>query len=1072
MSTKVRALVWEEFRVGGAIAAVCAMFGVICIVESRWVLGAEAWGNIDELVTPLVLGVPLFVSLLLVLNPNNSGHLSGGYSRRVLWLPVPTWMTVAVSLGVRALLLGAATAILLMTTRQMYVDGPGLFMVPLFVMFYLVVQGVEWLRGAVSGITSLMLVIAAFLLVLVATQLVGAAVYHRETAWGTAVNLWFLDFAEFSERLWTLGAGGGTWTLALATALTGTLIYGVSVYSVHAVRLGRRTGIPEIWEWRRSLMPERVRADRIFQSPLAAQTWFEVQRAGNTLPVATVAIWALVSAPLWLYDPKGSWTPISFLPFPALLLAAAIHGLRTRVVGFRKPVGLAGFSYLQPLTSAQFAGARVFANLLILVPSCVLVLAIHYAMVIDRFPLALVPFAFGLGLDGVREFVWLFIGRGILVALPAWGLMVIGTRVFRSAWLPAVFVPTAAMGVLFALGDSTIETVFPPVFLVFGIASATLTAGTYAYAWGKGLITARAIGAWCLAWFLVAWLIRGGLLAPSTPIGILSQALVCLGYASLVPLPFAALTLDIALRRHGATVAQDSSLLGHAPKAAATPAHRARVWVATGIIVATILWLGWPTEPSYKGYLRERGLPSTWAEQAARYPEVPAKLNLASKYSAAAVEGNRLAVIFEKRNVPDPFVLDEDGDPLPHPIDFVLIRGLASLPDVSPIPDRVWLMTELYWEQVTSHIAPEVIAVVAVQPQHNRFILKESESPQIERLRYLAEEMQLDALHWAVAGDSAKAVDSTLATLVLQEALEADPFLLSQLVRIRMAENIAIESLQTIMNRASLTNGELARLRDGFARLEASFAQDEKLVHALRGACMMQISFFDDVGLNPSGNQIGMRAPWFDPSWVLSGLSRPISSQQMLMVYSASWSVLGDDPLGRSASSIDAFYRNRWAVYGNKRADNGDGNHRAGGIPYPWLITSMEQQQGVTAELTRRLTMKLGMARAGIAVEQFRRANGRLPLDLSELVPDYLPSIPVDVYTRSGLPVKYRADDDGSFVIYSIGTDKLDDRGVDSDDHVYVDDGPRGFAGSKHEADDIVFEVGGAAQSGSGVSPL
>jgi hypothetical protein len=68
--------------------------------------------------------------------------------------------------------------------------------------------------------------------------------------------------------------------------------------------------------------------------------------------------------------------------------------------------------------------------------------------------------------------------------------------------------------------------------------------------------------------------------------------------------------------------------------------------------------------------------------------------------------------------------------------------------------------------------------------------------------------------------------------------------------------------------------------------------------------------------------------------------------------------------------------------------------------------------------------------RCGIAVlaaERFRRAKGRWPSEVAELVPKFLPKTPIDPY--DGKPLRLRRDQVG-IVIYSIGPDLQDDGGL------------------------------------------
>jgi hypothetical protein len=65
-----------------------------------------------------------------------------------------------------------------------------------------------------------------------------------------------------------------------------------------------------------------------------------------------------------------------------------------------------------------------------------------------------------------------------------------------------------------------------------------------------------------------------------------------------------------------------------------------------------------------------------------------------------------------------------------------------------------------------------------------------------------------------------------------------------------------------------------------------------------------------------------------------------------------------------------------------------------------------------------------------IAVERFQRREGRFPNDLTELVPAYLTSIPVD--PSDGKPLRFVASE-SECKVYSIGRNRVDDGGQSAD---------------------------------------
>jgi hypothetical protein len=67
------------------------------------------------------------------------------------------------------------------------------------------------------------------------------------------------------------------------------------------------------------------------------------------------------------------------------------------------------------------------------------------------------------------------------------------------------------------------------------------------------------------------------------------------------------------------------------------------------------------------------------------------------------------------------------------------------------------------------------------------------------------------------------------------------------------------------------------------------------------------------------------------------------------------------------------------------------------------------------------------LAMSAIGLKRYQLQHGRLPDALAELVPEFLPAVPIDPY--DGKPIKYHPYDDGAFLLYSVGKDGADDGG-------------------------------------------
>jgi hypothetical protein len=92
-------------------------------------------------------------------------------------------------------------------------------------------------------------------------------------------------------------------------------------------------------------------------------------------------------------------------------------------------------------------------------------------------------------------------------------------------------------------------------------------------------------------------------------------------------------------------------------------------------------------------------------------------------------------------------------------------------------------------------------------------------------------------------------------------------------------------------------------------------------------------------------------------------------------------------------------------------------------------------QMAVSGDWTRMILIdadviaKLRTARTALAIERWRLAHeGRPPESLAQLVPDFLPDVPMDPFDEQ--PLRYRKLDRGH-VVYSVGPDFTDDGGLE-----------------------------------------
>ena len=77
-----------------------------------------------------------------------------------------------------------------------------------------------------------------------------------------------------------------------------------------------------------------------------------------------------------------------------------------------------------------------------------------------------------------------------------------------------------------------------------------------------------------------------------------------------------------------------------------------------------------------------------------------------------------------------------------------------------------------------------------------------------------------------------------------------------------------------------------------------------------------------------------------------------------------------------------------------------------------------------------RANIRLELMRLAAALSVFRAENGHYPEKLDDLVPRFVASLPIDIY--SDKPPIYKADDDrAGCLLYSVGQNGVDDGGTD-----------------------------------------
>lgn len=1012
MNARIRALLWEELWVGGPIGAALLGVGLITNLAFRLQFhsGVNCWHKEQDMILFFTLGIPLVMGLLVILNTANTGHLSGGFSKRILRLPVDTWSTVASVLLARLFLVFVVGAASVGLCRLLFQNGPGIRAAFLIALVYLFIQVMDWSRGVTLAFVPL--------------GLIGAVAF-------------------LAVRVGSVGQ----WTSALASeanvtpefltsfVLCAFVAYGASYVLVRQTRCGERLAVLNLPSTDDALPWMRDVRRKPFVSPLAAQIWYEQKRAGLFFPAMTALFWFVLMAIRWLvlyFSHDRSNSPLKWLerymdpmwalevfPFIALIFAAFAWLLKMNrsEAGKGRPYG---FRQRLPLRKEQMAQARLLVsgmNLGICLAVITVISLVSFLFRDNEFCLQVIRSLMARGETDLREVAAMMLGMPITVGLFLWFLMC--PSAVRVRWMFAVSgfcVFLAAVAVLSSHGDDLFGTV--------GVASTAFIFGFVVYYFVLGVCR-----------FLTGW--RRGLISKSSLL--ISVAIWALFTALFFPFALRGEDVwDWAVLLVSVTVAGtlasayvnavtafayrewEEGIISENPRQHTRDVGKrgiGRVAVALCGVVgfAFLAWMRWPAESRWEQARHAQGLPARVEELDGWYPAVPDGKNVANLYLKAwkAMEnrGNEWKETERKS-----LAAGERVD------DKILITGGAYLIEGQPIPEDVWAATKRYWEMVGRETAEELHAAAGLGLTESRYPvdLRHIWSVDLEhlsKLRAVARILALEALIASVEGRPDDAVAAVSDMVPLADSLKMEPVIISQLVRIAII-GIAAEAVENSVNRGSFSDEQLARFSEVLAKSLPPVEKERILDRALiaeetniRFAVSPRYLLKMDTSLEKTpGGRVLYQAllPVLEFS-DFTGFAQTLCGYKFERV--------------RERAKTEAENRTGDVFY--KEDDRWLKHVGVSGVMLAVVLPAIER----TYESEWRVRMNLDMAVTGVAVERFRMAEGKLPERLEELAPKYLDEVPRDMYNE-GKPISYRVDDDGGFVVYSWGRNERDDRGL------------------------------------------
>ncbi len=421
-----------------------------------------------------------------------------------------------------------------------------------------------------------------------------------------------------------------------------------------------------------------------------------------------------------------------------------------------------------------------------------------------------------------------------------------------------------------------------------------------------------------------------------------------------------------------------------------------RHWIAWLLLVGfallaafTIRNLGAQSEDRRLSAIRQAGYPVSLSDLNTYYPAVPDDWNAALVYQRAfqsELFTNKVAEDLTRN------VVITRGEPLPADIRSELADAYAKY---TPAWQLLYSATNLSASRYPLDMNGGYKLLL----------------PHLAKIKQTALLLSLEGLSHASAGESNRAYAAFNGALHAADSLRQEPILISFLVRIASANQVA-KRLEESLNLVGFSDAELRRLQEQFA----AAADQNSVARALAGERAFGLSFFinrqiqrslakdETIGKLPSGflgdlgfaayRASGLMAK--DEAFYLDRMERSVACAEL----SAEKRIQAGPPPGLITS-------NRFLVFSRL------------------LLPALQQALNRADEHAARMRV----AETALAVERFRISHsGALPDKLADLVPAYLQAVPVDPYDSK--PLRYKRLPHG-FVVYSIGPDRTDDGGAE-----------------------------------------
>jgi hypothetical protein len=336
------------------------------------------------------------------------------------------------------------------------------------------------------------------------------------------------------------------------------------------------------------------------------------------------------------------------------------------------------------------------------------------------------------------------------------------------------------------------------------------------------------------------------------------------------------------------------------------------------------------------------------------------------------------------------------------------IKALLARPAGKPADDILFLLAQ-------NEAELNEIAAVRRLPRANFGVHYEEGImallPQLSVIKNFAHAIRLRSLAELEAGRSDAALADWQTISALGEALKGDPILITLLVRIAV-QDMSHQVIWEGLAQQKWTDAQLQTIEERLAGINLV----AEALAALRGErafgmlAMDQLHRPGTTGF-PKGDRDATVTPSF--SYLPSGW---VSQNKLTTARMYDRFIFG--AFDHAKQRVDIKLARQY----EREVDTTLGS----GGPYTMMAKLLFPAISKAGLKVANAQTAIHLARVAVALERHRLAEGKYPADLTVLSPRFLPKLPVDLDEQ---PLRYQLESNGQFVLYSIGSDLVDDKG-------------------------------------------